>query len=386
MSSYFFTFSGLGTFAALAVILSLPFFQHLRRRWRTPFVYYSQLSDLPTSSSTASYQRWSTLPDKLFLATLVFFALGLTDVRLLLPPSGPPSGEALAHPQTIRTPTEGIALYFVIDVSGSMAAQVPFEGPDGAEIVPKIDLVKGLIEKFIEGDPQLGFEGRSDDLIGLVAFARQANILSPLTLDHEAIIDRLRKLTVVKDESLDGTGIGYAIYKTASIIAATRHFAEQLPKTQKPAYDIKSTAMILVTDGFQSPNPLDKGNWMRTLGMEDAARFAEEQGIKLYLIDIEPSLAKPEFEPHRHLLTHVAEMTGGKFFLAESFDAIPDIYHQVDQLEKSTLPVETALQIKDGRSVGPHREVLFAALLVACGLLCLAGAVALETIYLRVVP
>ena len=126
MSGYYVTYSGLGVLAALALIFCLPFFQRLRRRSRTPFVYYSQVADLPPPSTTTRYQRWYTLPDKLFVATLILFALALTNMRLLLPPPISPGADSFAPPQTIMTPTEGIALYFMVDISGSMAAQVPF--------------------------------------------------------------------------------------------------------------------------------------------------------------------------------------------------------------------------------------------------------------------
>lgn len=374
MSSYHFTFSGLGLLAAAVMLLLIPLFFRYRQRQRTPFLYYSQVSDLPVPGKEERYQRWYTLPDKLFMACLICFALALVDMRLLMPPAPPGDSGPLGRPQIIKTPTEGIALYFVVDVSGSMGRAVPFDTSEGFQYVPKIDLMKRLTETFIAGRP--------NDLIGLVSFARQAQVLAPLTLDHDAVINQLRKLQIVTDPTQDGTGIGYAIYKTASTIAATRHFGEQLPKNQKPAYAIESTAMILVTDGFQSPSPLDKGNWMRTIGMEEAARFAKDQGIKLYLVDIEPSLAKAEFEPHRQLLARVAETTGGKFFLAESYNALPDIYSQIDALEKSSLPIETEVQIKEG----PHREVPLYLLFVLAGMACFAVAVGLETLYLRVTP
>ncbi len=367
MSSIHITYSGLGLLAALLLAIFTPFFYRYRKRQRTPYVYYSQVADLPISGRESTHNRWFGLPDKLFMACLILLALGLTDLRMLLPPRAFSGHDKT---QILKTPTEGIALYFVLDISGSMASKVLF----GNEFISKVDLMKRLTESFIDGRP--------NDLIGLVTFARMANILAPLTLDRQAILDQLHKVQVVKDESIDGTGIGYAIYKTAGTIVATRHFGEQLPKNQRPAYTINSNVIILVTDGFQSPSELDKGNWMRTIGMEDAARFAADQGIKLYIVDIEPSLALPEFEPHRNLLNRVADITGGKFFLAESYDAIPDIYSKIDALEKSTLPVDQEALVKEGA----HRVVPLWTIFVACGLICFAAAVILDTMYLRVVP
>ena len=387
MSGYGVTYSGIGLCAALVLVMALPLLEQLRRGQRQPFLFYSQLSDLPSKLLSSWRRRWLGLKEGLFLASIAFFAMALTNITLVMPPL-PPGAEGRLPGQPIHTPTEGTALYFVLDISGSMAHQVPYEGGGGLPpIIPKIDLAKTLTERFILGDQQLELPGRSDDLIGLVSFARKANILAPLTLDHAAVVDKIRHLTVVDTPSDDGTGIGYAIYKTASTIAATRYYGEQLPSNEKPAYQILSNAIILVTDGFQSPNEQDKGNWLRTLGMEDAAEYAKEQGIKVYIVNIEPSLAKPEFEPHRHLLQRVAEMTGGKFFLAENLDDLPKIYREIDTLEKNVIPAPSLPH--SGRiaaSSRSSRELPLYPLLVFIGMVCLGAAIVIETRAAKVAP
>ena len=85
-----------------------------------------------------------------------------------------------------------------------------------------------MTHDFIVGNPETGLKGRPNDLIGLVTFARGAQVLSPLTLDDEAVIDQLKKLQVVTDEKQDATAIGYAVYKTVDLIAAAKHYAQEL--------------------------------------------------------------------------------------------------------------------------------------------------------------
>jgi Ca-activated chloride channel family protein len=352
----------------------LPFLYRFRKRSPLPFLYYSQVTEL-SGIEPVSWKIWlRSLPQYFFLASLVLFALGLMDFHITLPPTS--SKLSGRHPKPVKTPTEGVALYFVLDVSGSMARQASQKNT-------KIDVMKAVTERFLTGDEALGLPGRPNDLVGVVTFARQADIVAPLTLDHDAVIAKLRALQAVTDPDKDGTGIGYAIYKTASTIVATRHYGEQLPKNQKPAYTIRSNAIILVTDGFQSHNESDKGNWLRTMGMEEAADYAKRHNIKLYIVNIEPSFAKAEFEPHRNLLARIAESTGGQFFLVNSLENLPDIYREIDKLEKTPLPVQAVWSAADMAS--DNRDYSLLPWLMGLSLLLLGAAIGIETA-IRVVP
>ena len=91
---------------------------------------------------------------------------------------------ALARPQwgveTTNVYSEGIAIAMVVDISTSMGA-IDLEGDD--EKVNRLDVVKGAFREFVEGDDK-EVTGREGDLIGMFTFARYADSLSPLTLDH----------------------------------------------------------------------------------------------------------------------------------------------------------------------------------------------------------
>lgn len=96
---------------------------------------------------------------------------------------------ALADPRTGNAVTEvereGIAIMVVVDRSGSMEARDFVRGDHGTS---RLDVVKRIFQEFVEGGGPFG-EGRPDDLIGIVAFARYADGLCPLTLDHGSALD-----------------------------------------------------------------------------------------------------------------------------------------------------------------------------------------------------
>lgn len=342
------------------------------KRHPSPRMFYSSVASLGIQRQTFK-ARCSQLPRWLANAALVLFFIAFLDPRIFI------KKESSHAPPTDAS--EGIAIYLALDRSGSMAEPVYTAS---RKLIPKIELLKELTTDFIKGAGHL--QGRANDMIGLVAFARVPQVLSPLTLDHQSILDQLKTLETVKDKSQDGTAIGYAIYKTAHLIAAVRHYAKQLSEKEKRAYDIKSTIVILVTDGLQEANPLDEGNSLRTMDVPSAAAYAAQQGIRLYMINIEPKLASEEFAPFRRQMQHAAESTGGKFFFVNVSTSLQEIYKEIDQLEKSkfSAPIEASLP----KDMLPHlyeRIVLFPLFLMA-GMLCIFVSILFEGSALRRFP
>lgn len=341
----------------------------------TPFLYYPEVASLKSMQKSWRV-RFAHLPSLLKWMALAFLLAAFINPRI---------ERTVTRPLTDNekpVPTQGAAIYFLLDQSGSMGENIVMES-DQVGFPTKMDELKKITKKFIQGDgATLG--GRWNDLIGIVSFARAAHVLSPLTLDHDAINKLLDNLTVVSDPSQDGTSIGYAIYKTAHSIAATKEFASQVPANEKPAYEIKDTAMILVTDGFQSPNPEDKGKRLRNIGIEEAAAFAKEENIRLYIICIEPLINSEEFAPQRRQMQKSAEMTGGKFFPLADASKLLEIYQQIDRLQKSALPSE----IVQNALITPKKKewFYFYPYFLAVALLLTLAAVSLETTELRRAP
>ena len=94
---------------------------------------------------------------------------------------------ALAQPRLVKGETQvkasGIDIVVAIDLSGSMAS-VDFQ--EAASASTASTLAKEVLAKFIDGRP--------NDRIGLVAFAAEAFIASPLTLDHDFLQPNLARL------------------------------------------------------------------------------------------------------------------------------------------------------------------------------------------------
>ena len=280
-------------------------------------------------------------------------------------------------------PTEGIAIYLLLDRSGSMGNEVSATINGNRVNIRKEDLLKQVTREFIEGNPSAGLEGRPNDLIGLVTFARVPQVLSPLTLDHQAIIKELSQVHVVKKFDEDGTAMGYAIFKTVNTIAATKHYAEELARKGNPAYNIKSSIIILVTDGLQNPSILDKNSRLRNMGLDEAASYAKQNGVKLYLINIDPNTYSSALAPERHQMERITKLTGGRLFIVNDPGDLTQIYADIDALEKSTLPQEGISKEKQPNLY--HRISLYP-YLIALGMLCFLAAIFLNTTVARKVP
>ncbi|MGB6222263.1 VWA domain-containing protein, partial [Haloferula sp.] len=105
---------------------------------------------------------------------------------------------ALARPQLGKGRTEvetsGIDIMLAVDVSGSMQA-MDFE-IDG-ERLNRLEVVKEVVEEFVSDRP--------GDRIGMVGFAGRPYMVSPLTLDHDWLKNRLKEVQIGRVE--DGTAI-----------------------------------------------------------------------------------------------------------------------------------------------------------------------------------
>lgn len=206
---------------------------------------------------------------------------------------------ALARPRIPRgevpDPSKGIDIMLALDYSRSMAeTDFRLKG----RRVTRRDALVAVTEDFIQG--------RGNDRIGIVCFARTPWLVSPLTLDHGWAMASLKE-----SELATGTGIGWAIQAATTFL---KHDSD------------RSRVIILVTDGDNSagPRPLDM------------APLAVRNGIKVYTILVGPESVTPSAVAS-HELNRVARMTGGLFFQAQDARALRDIYGAIDQLEKREL-------------------------------------------------
>lgn len=224
--------------------------------------------------------------------------------------------------EPVQLPRSGRDIMLAIDLSGSM--QTPDMKIDG-KYVSRIAVVKQVANQFISR--------RQGDRLGLILFGTHAYLQTPLTFDRKTVQQMLGDATVgiAGIQTAIGDGIGLAI--------------KRLMK-----YPKDSRALVLMTDG---------GNNAGVVLPVDAAKRAAAEGIKIYTIGLGanrlvvngmfgPQVINPSSDLDIQGLQQVAKLTGGKFFRAESGDALQAIYQELDQLEpvqadKVTLRPITAL-------------------------------------------
>jgi Ca-activated chloride channel homolog len=327
-----------------ALLFGMLLYLYSLWRWRRGERAHLLFSSLDSLGEGQSWRvKLAFIPPLCKLMTMGLFLFALADPRWVIeekgeaPPQPPPLEEESV--EEIPIPREGIALYFLLDRSGSMAQEVdlPLQG-GGRRRLQRIELLKQLTRKFIQGDEAFELAGRAQDMIGLIGFARVAQVETPLTLDHQSLLQRLEKMRVVRYRQEDGTAIGYGLFKTVNLIAATKHYAEQLNREGRPAYEIKSQVVVLITDGMQNPHPLDQHHELRSISLAKAADYAKEKGVRVYIINVEPAIRFVQFRAAREEQELAANVTGGKYYIADDSATLTEIYREIDQLERSQLP------------------------------------------------
>jgi Ca-activated chloride channel family protein len=312
-------------------------------------VVFSSLRVLPAAGST-----WRTQ-----IAWLPDLMMGLAVIALAIALGGPRRGDADS-----RVRREGIAVMMAVDVSGSMRA---LDLSERGHELTRLDAIKQVFERFVLGGN--GLDGRSDDAIGLVAFAHYAETRSPLTLDHNNLVAAARQLDFASEED-DGTAIG------AGLELAVDRLAEFGTRAK-----VASRIVILLTDGKSNIHEIDEDT-----AIDDAKRA----GIKVYTIGAGTTGVAPirvdRGDGHTQLmqmpvdidevtLKKVADKTGGQYFRATDHDSLAKIYAQIDKLERS--------KIEETRFTEYH-EYYGIFVVVALGLVALA--LALRATLLRRLP
>lgn len=304
----------------------------------------------------------------------------------------------------IEIPSEGISIQLLIDRSGSMGVQtvrggrkvnyMKFENT----LLSKLDAVKIISKRFIQGTKETNaekslFTGRGNDLISLTTFARYPFIACPLTLRHELLLDSISQLEVVRRQEEDGTYLGYALERTILQVIDAKSRAKE-----EDAYNIKSSIIVLITDGAQMIRPEDEGDRHKAILPSEAAQLAKDNGVKIYTIAVVPQLI---FDEHGTVIGNAsqfpvdeirtaAEETGGTFYFATDGEALMKIYQEINALEKSQLPVKKELEArvqksKEDKMIETEKVEYFPFFLWAA-FISLLGEILLGTIYFRRIP
>jgi Ca-activated chloride channel family protein len=234
------------------------------------------------------------------------------------------------------------------------------------ERVSRFAVASQVLEDFIQKRPS--------DRLGLIVFSAVPYLASPLTLNHDWLVENLHRLHVGLIRDL-GTAIGDATAAGA--------------KRLKDIRDSKSRIIILLTDGDNNRGDIDP---------VPAAQLAAALGIKVYTIGIgieEPCIL-PLFDPstgqlvltngntidgivlqpaNYDVLGKMATLSHAKFYRATNRHELKRIYNEIDQLEKSEVKL---------RRFTTYRPLFQWPLLAACGLFALE--LALSNTRLRRIP
>jgi len=222
---------------------------------------------------------------------------------------------------------EGIDVIIAIDVSTSMLA----EDMKPNRISKARQEIRGLVERM------------SGDRIGLVAFAGEAFVQCPLTLDY-SIVEIFLDVIDVNLIPRQGTGLGEAIRE------AIKAFEGQ---------ERKHKVLILMTDGEDhKTKPLE------------AAEEANQEGIRIFPIGIGSPVGEPipitnkqgvrvGYKKDRNgevvvskldevTLQKIALNTGGKYYRATTGEIELDkVYEEISKMEKKELEGKLMMQYED---------------------------------------
>jgi Ca-activated chloride channel family protein len=243
----------------------------------------------------------------------------------------------LARPQEIERSEHienpGRDILMVVDVSGSMIAHdFVLDG----KRVDRLVVVQHVLRDFISR--------RSADRLGLLIFAVEPFLVSPLTLDHNWLNRNLDRLEIGMIDP-NGTAIG-----TSLAVAVNRL------RTSPP----DSRVVILLTDGENNA-----GN----ISPLAAAQLAQSMGVRVHTVGVgidglvpvpqmrngqivrdrngQPIFQQTRFEMDNETLEEMARITGGRFFSAVNTDELNEIYAAIDSLEATDIEVSVFANITE---------------------------------------
>ena len=256
---------------------------------------------------------------------LLFFLRLLTVALAIIALAGP----RFANDRT-ETQASGVDIMLALDLSWSMMA-LDMSGP--GERVTRFDIASEVLEDFVRKRP--------NDRMGLVVFSAVPYLASPLTLNHDWLIQNLDRMHIGMIHEL-GTAIGDATATAA--------------KRLKSSKDSKSRIIILLTYGDNNRGEIDP---------VPAAQLAAALGAKVYTIGIglEQPCQLPEFDPatgklrldangnvswkltlqpaNYSVLGKMSALSNAKSYRAKNRRELQNIYDEIDQLEKTKVKLRS---------------------------------------------
>jgi len=239
----------------------------------------------------------------------------------------------------------GVDVVLVLDVSLSMLAE---DFPPN-----RLDALRRIARDFVRRS--------GGHRIGVLIFARDVYVQSPLTTDHPILLSLLDSVTVyaLDQDKSGGTAVGDAL-----LVAGDR--------LRQAKVEGRDQAVILITDGESN------------LGADPvlAARYLRELGMRLYAIGIGGEKPVDVFfegrpvggnTPYRAYLDDtqlraVTAAANGRYYRAADVGALEEVFAELSRLESAPLERRT-VELREGRAsyLALAALPLFAAVLVLGG-------------------
>ena len=291
----------------LLLLLLLPLLAWLKGRRGSPAAFLYSSVHLMRGLERLSRSRAGS-----FLLAMRWFALAFFIV-------------ALAQPRFVQSETKvtasGVDIAVSVDMSGSMMSE-DFE-VRGAR-VSRWNMARDVLKKFIEKRP--------NDRIGLIAFATQAFIACPLTLDHDFLLqnlDRLELGTIDASKTAIGSGLSTAVNRIRDLKS-------------------KSKIVILMTDGqnnYGTVAPLTAAEAAKSLGVKVYTIGVGRQGTAPMPVGRDPFTGEMRYltqpvDIDEDTLQKISDMTGGKYYRADNAEKFKAIYDEIDKLERTEATIK----------------------------------------------
>ena len=217
----------------------------------------------------------------------------------------------LAQPQWVGEPVpitqERREMMIALDLSGSMQAEdMTLHGRQ----VTRLQMAHSILADFIER--------RHGDRIGLIVYADDAYLYSPLTTDLQALAQLAREAQI----GLAGqrTALGDAIALSLKTMEAS---------------DSEPPVVLMLTDGINNSG---------SISAEEALQLAQHTSVRMHTIGIGSDeiviqglfgerRIDPSAEMDEAFLQQIASATGGRYFRAHNEDEMRQIYALIDKLE-----------------------------------------------------
>jgi Ca-activated chloride channel homolog len=302
----------------LLLLLAIPLLAYLRgKRGLAAALTFSSTAALHAIGKTSTSRAGKILRALIF-ATLAVFIVGLARPQL---------GKSLTQVEA-----SGIDIMLVLDVSGSMLTK---DFTIGGTEATRLDAIREVTRKFIEGRP--------NDRIGIIAFAGRPYVVSPMTLDHDWLLQNLERVRIGLVE--DGTAIGSAMAAAANRLN-DKHS--------------KSRAIVLLTDGENNAGKISPNTAAEAVkalkihlyaigaginGIAPAPMYTSRGPLTDALGNILYQNQPVEFNEAG--LREVTKIAEGQFFRATDTKSLEQIYGDIDKMEKSTVKVKKYQQYRD---------------------------------------